>query len=491
MPSATQTARPILKGHRSTGHRMGQCGLLSAEAARRSPQLSFSRGGARRTRGPACILLLLFALLLGLATPALAVPAGTVISNTAQAAFRAWGTDRSTSSNTVRLTTAWIRTPSRIELLQYAPGVATAQPVTVPTTDYSVDGTVGGTTQTVSAIHPAGSTIAIDLSQPVPLAAATLYHQGEPLFFRVADADQNIDPLVAETLWILVSSPDQGDSELLMLTETGPDTGLFTGCLQSFGLGPAQAFNGLLDVAEGTRITAQYTDAVDTADAVSASALVDPYGLVFDSTTGLGVDNVTLTLVQAASGQPAVVYGDDGTSRFPATIVSGGTFTDSSGKVYAFATGSYRFPFVAPGTYRLLVQPPAGYAAPSTVPTATLQNLPGAPFALAEPGSRGEAFILNPGPALRLDVPVDPINAGLWVRKTANQDIAAVGDFVQYTVTLENASGLPAGGVVITDRLPLGFRYRQASARLDGRPLADPTVSADGRTLTFAIGAVA
>jgi uncharacterized repeat protein (TIGR01451 family) len=426
-----------------------------------------------------------------MAAPARAVPPGTAISNTAQAAYRAWGIDRTTSSNTVRLTTTWMRTPSRIELLQYAPGMAAAEQVRVPATDYSMDGTAGGTTQAVSAIHPAGSTGAIDLSQPVPLAIASIYHQGEPLFFRVADADHNIDPLAAETLWILVSSPARSDSELLLLTETGPNTGLFTGCLQTFGLGPGQPFNGVLEVTEGARITAQYTDAADAADSVSTSALVDPFGLVFDSTTGLGVNDVTLTLVQAASGQPAVVYGDDGTSRFPATIVSGGTFTDSSGKTYTFATGSYRFPFVAPGTYRLVVQPPAGYAAPSTVPTATLQHLPGAPFALAEPGSRGEAFVLNPGPALRLDVPVDPINAGLWVRKTANHDIAAVGDFVQYTVTLENSSGLAAGNVVITDRLPLGFRYRQASARLDGQPLADPTVSAEGRTLSFTIGTVA
>ncbi len=451
---------------------------------------SFSCRDARRTWGLACILFFLFSLLVVLlpAATVYAVPPGTVIDNTAHASFHSNGTDASISSNASTLTTTWMRTPSQIELLQYAPLLGGAEQVVVPATDYSPDGTTGGTTQTIAAVYPAGSTTPIDLSGTVPLAPVYYYHQGEPVFIRVADLDQNIDPAVAEMIWVQVTTPGLGDTELLLLTETGPDSGIFTGYLQTSGLGPVIAYNGLLDVTEGAEISARYVDIADSSDAVATSILVDPYGLVFDSSTGQPVDNATITLLNAATGQPAVIYGDDGVSTFPATVTSGGTFTDSSGKVYAFAPGSYRFPFVAPGTYRLAVEAPGGYAAPSTVATGILQNLPGAPFAIAEPGSRGEVFFINPGPALRIDIPVDPSISGLWIRKTTNRQEAAVGDFVQYRLTIENGAGLTATGVTIEDRLPLGFRYRQGSVRWDGQVVNDPVISSNGRTLSFVLG---
>ncbi|HSN67838.1 MAG TPA: OmpA family protein [Thermoanaerobaculia bacterium] len=176
-------------------------------------------------------------------------------------------------------------------------------------------------------------------------------------------------------------------------------------------------------------------------------------------------------------------------SIFPSTVVSGGTATDSGGVVYAFPAGSDRFPFiVAPGSYRLAVTPPAAYRAPSQVPTAVLQTLPGSPFAIAEPGSRGEDFIVNPGPAVHIDIPVDPTGTGLWLVKTAGKQTAAVGDLVPYRLTVENSSGGILSGVVVTDRLPSGFRYRKGSARLNGASMADPAVSSDGRSLSFSIG---
>ncbi|MGD9007857.1 MAG: OmpA family protein [Desulfobacteraceae bacterium] len=446
--------------------------------------------GANRAWGPVCALILSLFVLVG---PALAVPPGTVIDNTAEVAYRSWGIDISASS-TVSLTTEWRRTPAQIELLQYAPTVGGAPMVSVAMTAYDEDGIAGGSSQQITALYPAGNTTPIDLAQPVPLIAASIYHQGEPIFFRVTDEDQNMDPAAADTIWMQASASGSSgpiDNELLLLTETGPDTGVFVGYLQSSGLGPAQAYNGVLDVTADTQIQATYTDIADASDSVAMAALVDPYGLVFDSTTGQPVDDVQLTLVDDASGNPATVYGDDGVSIFPATITSGATVVDSGGQVYAFDSGQYRFPFVAPGTYRLVATPAPGYAAPSTALTADLQALPGAPFAIAEPGSRGEVFVINPGPAIRIDVPVDPTAVGLWLQKSANRDIVAVGDFVQYTVSVQNNSGAPAASVEVHDLLPMGFRYRSGSARLDSVELADPQVAANGRDLTFAIGDLA
>ncbi len=444
---------------------------------------------AGRALGLACVLMFF---LITAAKPALAVPTGTVIANTAQASYRSWGHSATSTSETVTLITDRLNTPARIELLQYAPTVSGADSVPVPTTSYSDTGTTTSSI-VIAGLYPAGSQDPIDLSGPVPLITASVYHQGEPIFIRVSDLDQNLYPAVVETIWVLVSVPGTVETELLLLTETGPNTGVFAGYIQSGnqGAGTENDFNGVLDVREGLQIEARYTDIADATDSVITAAMVDPFGVVFDSASGLTVDNVEITLVENATGSPATVYGDDGVSAFPATIVSGGTFVDSSGKVYAFSSGNYRFPFVTPGTYRLVVSPPPGYAVPSTVPTAVLQTLPSAPFTIAEPGSRGEAFVLNPGPAIRIDIPVDPTSSELWLQKSANRSMASVGDFVQYTITVENQSGELASNVSVTDRLPLGFHYQSGSARLDDNLLDDPQISTDGRTLTFFIGGMA
>ncbi len=435
-----------------------------------------------------CFVLLFW---LNLAGAAWAVPPGTVVDNVARAAYSVRGAGATAESNTVTLVTEWPRTSAQMELLQYAPGVGGADQLVLAAAAFDSDGIAGGPTRPIEAIYPAGGTTPIDLARPIPLIDAAVYHQGEPMFVRVADGDQNIDPLVGESIWVQLRVPGTGDVELLVLTETAADSGVFAGYIQSSGLGPVQAYNGILDVAAGDSVQARYTDIADATDTVATVALVDPFGLVFDSTTGQPVDDAQLTLIDDATGQPATVFGDDGVSSFPATIPSGGTVVDGRGKVYDFEPGRFRFPFVLPGTYRLQATPPGGYAAPSTVPTDELQALPGAPFVIAEPGSRGEAFVLNPGPVIRLDIPLDPAAMGLWLRKTANRDEAAIGDFVQYTIGVENISGAPARDVRIHDRLPLGFRFRKGSVRLDGITVADPEISADGRTLTFSIGDLA
>jgi len=380
--------------------------------------------------------------------------------------------------------TAWRDAPtaSNITFYQYAPSAPGAEPVMVPIA-YS-----GVTPLQVFAV---GSATPIDMSVPVPLVTAAVYHQNEPVFVQVNDGDQDLDPTFAETVFVLVTVPAIGESELLLLTESGPNTGIFIGYIQSSGSGVAAAFDGVLTVAAAEAMLGEYVDSTDSTDTATAAVLVDPYGIVFDSSSGDPLDGVGLTLVDAATGLTATVYGDDGVSSFPATITSGGTVSDSSGRTYTFPAGGFRFPFVAPGDYRIDFAPPDGYGVPSTVPTADLQALPGGPFAILEPGSRGEVFTINPGPSVNLDIPVDPLAGTLWLRKSASKETAAIGDFVQYTLDLENTDADPANGVVIADRLPLGFRYQEGSARLDGSRTNDPQISADGRTLSFSPGSLA
>ena len=342
--------------------------------------------------------------------PAWCIPPGTVISNTAQATYNIGATTGIlSSSNTVTTTSVIVRTPSTLEFLQYAPTVADADQIPVSLTAYSTTGTTAGPFVPLSPPIPSGSSTPLDISNPLSLVPTNVYHQGDPIFIRLTDFDQNLDALAAETVLVTITIDSLGDGELLQLTETGPNTGVFVGYIQSDYDVTAVNNNGSFTVEAGTQFVANYIDSSDGTDTTNAAVLVDPYGMVFDSSTGLPVDGVQVTLFDTLSGLPAVVFGEDGLSVFPATVNSGGTALDNGGNSYAFPEGGFRFPFVAPGTYRLDVVPPAGWQAPSVEPTPALQALPGGPFVIVEPGSRGEPFVLNPGPALHIDIPIDPV----------------------------------------------------------------------------------
>jgi len=419
-----------------------------------------------------------------------AVPPGTVITNAAVATY----TDDPSpilitrSSNTVIVTTIAARTPAVLELLQYAPTSLGAQLVPVSLSAYSTSGTASGPFVVLGPPVPAGSGTPINLSNPVPLVTGSQYHVGEPVFIRLTDFDQNLDPTTAETVLVTVRDDLTNDVEVIRLTETGPNTGIFTGYVQT---SPQSAVigNGVLSVTSTSHITASYVDVADPTDFKTASVLVDPYGRVFSSSTGQPVDGVSVTLMNTTTNLPAVVYGDDGVSSFPATITTGSSATDSSGRSYSFPSGGYRFPFMAPGSYRLQVTAPTGYRAPSTVATAVLQTLPGAPFVIVQ-GSRGESFTINAGPVIHIDIPIDPLsNSRLFLVKSASKSVVSIGDFLQYKLNVQNTdTTAPVLSVVLTDHLPLGFRYRKGSIKVNSVASVEPSLSSDGRTLTVLVG---
>ena len=417
-------------------------------------------------------------------------PSGTIITNVATATYTNGpaGSPVTVTSPAASVTSMVQRTTAVLEFLQYAPDALGAQTVVVHSTSYSPSGNLAGPFVPLDAPMPAGSSARLDLAKPLSLISPTQYHTGEPVFIRLTDGDQNNDPAVAETVVVTVHDDKTGDTEVLKLTETGPNTGVFMGVIQSSSDQKIDN-NGLLNLVNDSHITALYVDPADPTDSHTTTALVDPYGVLFNSTTGQPVDGAIVTLVNTATGNPATVYGDDGISTFPSNLITGGTAVDSSGRAYSMSPGGYRFPFISPGRYRLDVLPPSGFRSPSNVATRVLQALPGAPFAIAEPGSRSEEFLVNAGPAIHIDIPIDPLSTRLYLIKSAGKDSAAIGDFVPYQLTVENIDeSAPAPGVTITDRLPAGFRYRKGSVRLNSVPATEPVISEDGRSVTFTVG---
>ena len=471
--------------NRLTGKPAGAFAPAQGEAGASVPALV---AGVRPASQRAATVLkwLWTALLLICLAPLQAVSANNLIINSAT--LHTSEASPSTSSAIAVLQSG--RTKSTIEFLTYAPGVAGATAIPVQKTWYQT--TTPGNFTELQPPKLLGSTSPIDISASVPLLPTKVLHAGEPAFIRVTDLDQNLDKNVAETIIVTVSDPVTGDSLTLRLTETGPDTGVFAGYLQTTNAA-SPVGNGILAVVESSQMKAQYIDTVDGSDSSTDAALVDPYGIVFDTVTGKPVDGVTIELLNATTGLPAVVLGDNGMAgnTYPNTIISGGTATDAQGKVYSFPQGGYRFPYVAAGNYILKITPTDRHIAPSTRTTAQIQTLPGAPFTILEPGSRGEAFAVPVGPAIRVDLPVDPKIGTLWLSKNAGKSIVSTGEFLSYDINIENND--PVGtlfNTVITDKLPTGFRYKKGSTRINNATVVDPQISPDGSTLTFNIGTI-
>ena len=72
-----------------------------------------------------------------------------------------------------------------------------------------------------------------DLASALPISPATLYHAGEPVFIQLTDLDQNLDPTSIETVLVTVKNDLTGDTEVVRLQETGSNTGVFFGYIQT------------------------------------------------------------------------------------------------------------------------------------------------------------------------------------------------------------------------------------------------------------------
>ncbi|ATE67247.1 DUF11 domain-containing protein [Rhizorhabdus dicambivorans] len=395
----------------------------------------------------------------------MAAGAGT-ISNTATLSFGTGGARQQVQSNTVTLVPTG-GLPASVRFMRLPAAFAGKLPVAAcgnGRLTLNGDGLSepGAGAYTDSESYAANATVLVELTNP----------------------SGNLDPGALDRSRVAIRS-SLGDVEHLALTETAPDSGVFTGAIGS-RMADAVPQDCELQTYARETITVDFDGAGDTTNNASDTALIDPYGFVFDSLSGRPIDGATVRLVDADSGQPARVFGDDGVSPYPSTVVSGQAVTDGGGAVYAAESGRYRFPLVMPGRYRIVVEPPPGYSAPSRVSPDQLASLegPGGVFIVSDASyARGFALVdLDP---LQVDIPVDPSGGPLTLDKIASVRTASPGDAVQYRLRLANRDGSEViPGVTITDLLPPGMRYRKGSTR----GVAEPEVGADGRSLTFRPG---
>ncbi len=405
--------------------------------------------------------------------------AQTTISNTALASYQIGTSTIVRPSNRVDITVESVAPPSLGLATFQLSGSPNAERLTVGPT--ICRGSSGAQPVTLEGAF-AGTPLA-----PASVERTTRIRAGEPLIVAITSTEDNRDTNAIDELVVTLTTPG-GDAETLQLRETGANTGQFVGMVRTAAVPPSPVqFDCVLSLRPGDALqlsTSRENGALIAAAPVEV--LIDPFGIAFDSGDGAPVSDVRVTLVDADTGQPAIVFGDDGVSRFPSSLVTGSTVTDASGAIYRFPPGDYRFPFARPGRYRLLVEPVAPYTAPSRSPPAELANLrrpDGQPYTLVA-GSYGAPFVLDDPQPVRIDIPLDRPGAALSVRKSASIAVAVPGDGVQYRVDVINGDAVRATGqITVSDHLPEAMRLKPNTVRYNGISAAY-TVSADGKRLT-------
>lgn len=318
-----------------------------------------------------------------------------------------------------------------------------------------------------------------------------------------------------------------GDKLQVVMLETGPNSGVFRS-IRPIILDDSDPIDDPLCPASGDK-TSPHMDGTDisgcnmrssSGDQLIASvfdpgigtvitdaAVVDPLGVVFDTTTNQPVTGAVVSLLCAgqtvlgtnpagSTAQTNLALGlgcaEDGAAPDP---FSAGTLASQT----TAADGFYQYDTIFPGNYYINVVPPAGYSI-STLPSnhASFATREVNQFSYGKNGYTNTAnlgvFNMAAGdPILTIDIPLDPdpaVNGDLVLAKSVNTTVAEIGGWVKYTLTLNNQSGATQNSVVIRDTLPHGFKYVSGTTKLDGAVAADPT-GAPGSDLTFSIGTMA
>lgn len=414
------------------------------------------------------------------------------ITNIAEASWDADGSRRRISSNPVRFDVS--STPAQppvIRVFRRSPGGGAELVYREPSCDVNPDPVQGGI-GAQSSTSSTSTAVTTAIVQPTDQLRG-----GEPLFFEINAQAANRGPTAIDSLTVVLTTAE-GDRETIMVFETAPDSGIFAGVIDTVRIPPPLVQEDCrLSVGADSRITIAGVDPVTGTILVEAgvTVLVDPFGVVFDSETGAPVDGARVTLVDAATGAPATVFAEDGVTPWPSSLISGQAITDGAGRVVQVGPGEFWFPLTTIGSYRLAVEPPTPYAAPSIVPRELLARLTrpdGRAFVIRE-GSFGDAFRLDNPIPFEVDIPLDRPSLDLALTKTASRVNAAPGDAVFYTLTVRNADPTRVKrAVTIADTPSKWLRLRADTIRINGQSVPGAaTIAPDGRSFTIALGDLA
>jgi uncharacterized repeat protein (TIGR01451 family) len=193
-----------------------------------------------------------------------------VVDNTASVSYVLEGQDGQATtllSNTVRIQVLPTPTPATLDFLRY--DSSSQQGGTVPVDGGQCRIADGGFAPLPPVHDGSGAPIDPATSQT---DTAPGYYAGEAIVVSVRDPNRNTDPAVREYVDVDLSV-STGDAETLRMQETGPDTGIFAGAIQSVPTPPdVVRYDCQLSVAAFAEIKARYTDNDFPLDALAVAA---------------------------------------------------------------------------------------------------------------------------------------------------------------------------------------------------------------------------
>ncbi|MFT7409738.1 MAG: putative repeat protein (TIGR01451 family) [Oleispira sp.] len=414
--------------------------------------------------------------------PAYALKAGNIIDSDASVHYRDNGQFFSKSTN------APFVVESATNAAPSAPGTPSAidvwGPVSNPNSNknFSINQSKcrSGTSHTTYTQLSYANGSALNLPATMPSQQSDVFKAGNPLIIRIVDLDENVDNAHIDTVIVTLTSTDPTDSEELVLYETSIDNGEFVGIIQTTANDSVSLNDCDLALTPSSILSIGYQDLQNAEDSQNKILRFDPYSKVFNAFTGKLIDGITLRLVKARTGELAQVFGDDGISAFPAEIVSGKKVQDSSGKTYNFPTGSYRFPYVSNGNYRIEVNHSFAFRFPAETPDQIIQTLPSAPYLLND-ASRGLAKS-SQNLLLSADIPLDPLSDRILLDKSSTKTKAGIGDFVPFEITMTNIDA-DITDIKLIDTLPIGLKFIKGSLKVNDKPYTDISIDSDGQLI--------
>ncbi len=404
----------------------------------------------------------LFAALVLSSTIAGAAVPGEILTNSASASYSAGVKEVRSNSNEANITVA--RSPSSIEFFRYSRGGG-EQNLSIQKSSYY-------DTDQFTFMDPpvASSGEILSTGTTTSVVESSTFGGRDLILIRVTDLDQNIDNNAIDLIELNITNGD--DIERIQLRETAPNSGVFVGYIQT-NLQQPNIYDGVLSVSKGDSVRAIYRDDLDGVQEVNADATIVLYSHVFLARDGTRLDGIVVSLVDAQNGK-----------TLQSRVSKDG--------------GEYLFDNVAPGRYILsAVDPQNLYHAPSAYSPSEVSRFG---FIVDEDGSYSKVFQHSAASNARsraadsnqtdqleiIDIPMDDKIFSVSIEKSSSKQVASVGEFVKFTLFINNDGDTVLEDLNITDLLPLGLKYETQSAKLDGT-LIDVNISKDGRSLLFEI----
>ncbi|MCA1634049.1 MAG: DUF11 domain-containing protein [Acidobacteria bacterium] len=258
------------------------------------------------------------------------------------------------------------------------------------------------------------------------------------------------------------------------------------------------------DLPEGL----DYVVAAENAPAAastSATAVVNPFGLVYQGRSGgTPVPGALVSLVSdAATGAPLPLTPGIGSepnddNKNPFTSDAQGRWSFALAPAQLGSTqlpARYALNVTAPGyRSRLIEVTITPDASPNGLFALTVRALDGQPVALGGSFELTEGAVEIPGlAAFALNVPMFETTT-LEITKSSDRPSVEIGDVLTYRVEVRNATVSAVEDLSVRDTLPPSFHYAEGTGRVDAPPAAsrslEPEATAQG-VLVFQLGRLA